>query len=304
MIDLLAAWDWWPSHVLPAIDGVLERILPAKWGEFRFMRYALIECVLLAPICAAMGVKVVNFRMAFFSDAISHSAFAGIAIGFLLNEGLAQAGVFFDPRIALILFALVVGLAIAFVRRKTELSTDTVIGVVFSTVVALGIAIITSSGDRQANFGRYLYGDILTLDATDLGLSLVLAGAVLAFMAVSFNRLALVGLNDELAHSRGVRVRLHDYLFSLLLALVVAVSIRTAGILLVTAMLIVPAAAARNLARSLGGMFWWALLIGLLSGLVGTIASFSAYLENVGTGAVIVLAAALFFALSFAARQR
>src|SRR5690606_29483341 len=105
----------------------------------------------------------------------------------------------------------------------------------------------TLSDNRTKNFQKYLYGDILTLDATDLALSGVLAVIVLAFMLVSFNSLTMIGLNAEMAHSRGARVRLHDYLFSILLGLVVTISIRTAGILLVTAMLIVPAATARNL---------------------------------------------------------
>jgi zinc transport system permease protein len=300
MTDLLATFNFWDGTILPAIDEGLRRVLPDKWGAYRFMRYALLECLLLTPACAAMGVKVVNFRMAFFSDAISHSAFAGVALGLLLNESFRSL----DPRLILITFGLIVGLGIAFVRRKTDLSTDTVIGVFFSAVVALGIAIVTYSGARTTRFNQYLYGDILTLDSADLGLTVLLAVAVFAFMAVSFNRLIMIGLNDELAHSRGISVRLYDYLFSLLLALVVTISIRTAGILLVTAMLVIPAATARNLARSSGGMFWWAVVMGLISGVAGTIASFSNYLQNVGTGAVIVLASALLFAVSFIARSK
>ena len=99
---MIAILDWWASGVLPALHQALAR-LPFEWAGYAFMRSALIECILLAPMCAIMGVKVVNFRMAFFSDAISHSAFAGIAIGFLLN-GLIDR---FDPRIALIVFGVV-----------------------------------------------------------------------------------------------------------------------------------------------------------------------------------------------------
>ena len=299
MIDASAIWDFWINVALPGIDGALVRVLPEEWARHQFMRYALIECVLLAPICAAMGVKVVNFRMAFFSDAISHSAFAGVAFGFLLNEIYAR----FDPQIALIVFGVLIGLGIAFVRRKTDLSHDTVIGVFFSTVVALGIAVITTSESRTQDFTPYLYGDILALGPADLALSAVLALVVIVYMLFSFNRLALIGLNAELAHSRSVSVRLHDYLFSLLLALVVTASIRTAGILLVTAMLIVPAATARNVARSARSMFFWALAVGLVSGIAGAIASFSDLLDSVGTGAVIVLAAATLFTLSFFTRR-
>lgn len=296
-MDISVLWDWWAATALPVIDGALCRVLPGAWAEHTFMRYALIECILLTPICAAMGVKVVNFRLAFFSDAISHSAFAGVAIGFVLHALMTA----FDPRVAMIAFGLAVGLGIAVVRRKTDLSSDTVVGVFFSTVVALGIAIITTQRQTQ-NFEAYLYGDILTLDPADLGLSALLAVLVLGFMTLNFNRLLLVGLNAELAHSRGAAVKLHDYLFSLLLALVVTTSIRTAGILLVTALLVVPAATARNVARTAAGMFWWAMFLGLASGLAGTFISFR--LDNVGTGAAIVLAAASLFALSLLVQRR
>lgn len=293
---------WWSSQGLPALEREVGR-LPFEWAQQSFMVRALIECILLTPICAAMGVKVVNFRMAFFSDAISHSAFAGVAIGFLLNELFSRWHGAFDPRISLIVFGLVVGLGIAMVRRRTSLSNDTVIGVFFSTVVALGIAIVTSSGSRTTNFQSYLYGDILTLDAADLALTAALAAVVILFAIIGFNSMTLVGLNAELAHSRGIRVRLYEYWFCALLSLVVTVSIRTAGILLVTALLVVPAAAARNVARDAGGMLRWSIIIGLVSGISGTLASYSSYLNQMSTGATIVLAAALLFGLSFVARR-
>ncbi len=300
----LPGLDWWTNCGLPELHRAMRAVLPFDWAQYGFTLNAIIECVLLAPICAIMGVKIVNFRMAFFSDAISHSAFTGVAIGLLLDQIFKQWGGHFDPRVALIGFGLLVGLGIAVVRRRTDLSSDTVIGVFFSAVVALGIAIVTTSGSRTAEFQRYLYGDILTLDAADLALSALLAAAVLVFMAVGFNRLTLIGLNDELAHSRRIPVRAYDYAFSLLLALVVTTSIRTAGILLVTAMLVVPAATARNLARSSGSMFWWAVAAGLVSSVAGTIASFTSALENVGTGSAIVIAATVLFVISLVGKRR
>ena len=177
----LDIFNWWAESGLPAIEQSIGR-LPFEWAQQTFMVRALIECMLLAPACAVMGVKVVNFRMAFFSDAISHSAFAGVAIGLLLNDFFTRPGSDpFFPRLSLIGFGLLVGLGIAMVRRRTTLSNDTVIGVFFSAVVALGIAIVTSSGSRTADFQRYLYGDILALDAMDLALTALLAGVVLGF---------------------------------------------------------------------------------------------------------------------------
>jgi zinc transport system permease protein len=304
MIASSAAWEWWSESGLPAVHDFLRGVLPFEWAKYGFALNALIECVLLAPLCAAMGVKIVNFRLAFFSDAIAHSAFTGVALGFLIDEWLARSEGSFDPRISLIGFGLLVAVGIALVRRRTDLSNDTVVGVFFSTVVALGLAIVTVSGRRTADFQRYLVGDILTLDAADIGLTALLALLVFGFLLIGFTPLTLMGVNAELAHSRGVRVRLYDYLFGLLLALVVTVSIRTAGILLATGMLIVPAAAARNLARSAGGMFRWAIAVSWLAAVGGTAASFSPRLQNISTGAVIVLASAFLFAVSLIGRRR
>lgn len=301
MIAQLPGLDWFSSHLLPVMEQGVRAMLPPSFRLYSFMPRAVLECILIAPMCAAMGVKVVNYRMAFFSDAISHSAFAGIAFGFLLHDAVTRFA--FDPRVAMVLFGVLVGLGIAMVRRRTDLSNDTVIGVFFSTVVAIGIAIITQSPRlAQQEFPRYLYGSILTLDDADLYVSSMLAIATLIFMLISFNPLMMIGLNEELAHSRGLRIRLYDYMFSMLLALVIMTLIRTAGILLVTAMLVVPAAAARNLARNMAGMFWWATAIALISSVAGTMVSFSDALGNVGTGAVIVLAAATMFAFSLLAK--
>lgn len=303
MIATLPGLDWWSQTGLPALHEAARASLPFSWAKYGFAVNAVLECLFLAPLCAAVGVQIVNFRLAFFSDAISHSAFTGVAIGFLLNEVAGRWGGFFDPRVTLIGFGLIVAFGIAMVRRGTDLSTDTVVGVFFSTVVALGLAIITTSSARTAGFARYLYGDILTLDAADIAMTALLAVVVLAAMALGFTRLTLIGLNAELAHSRGVRVKLYDYLFTLLLALVVTITIRTAGILLVTGMLLVPAATARNLAGSAGGMFRWAVAIGFVSAVGGALLSFSPRLEGMSTGSVIVLLAAAMFALSLLRRR-
>lgn len=301
MIAQLPGFEWWSHDMLPLLERGVRAFLPEAWQRYSFMHRAILECLLIAPMCAVMGVKVVNFRMAFFSDAISHSAFAGVAFGFLLHDAVVRFN--FDPRIAMVIFGVMVGLGIALVRRQTDLSNDTVIGVFFSTVVAIGIAIITAFPQHSAEFPKYLYGSILTLDAADLYLSAVLALVMLVFMLFSFNALMLMGLNDELAHSRGVKVRLYDYLFAMLLSLVIMALIRTAGILLVTALLVVPAAAARNLARGMSSMFWWAIAIALVASVAGTVASFSDALGNIGTGAVIVMSAAVLFCLSLLAKQ-
>jgi zinc transport system permease protein len=144
---------------LGPLYDLISRLLPLECMQARFMQQALVGLALLAPMCAAMGVQVVNFRMAFFSDAISHSAFAGIAIGLLLGA---------DVRLTMVLFGLAVGLGIMGVTRRMSLSTDTVIGVFFSTVIAFGLAVVSRERSVARDLQRFLYGDILTLGDTEV----------------------------------------------------------------------------------------------------------------------------------------
>lgn len=293
----------------PAFDSIhsfLRTILPFEWAQLSFMLNALLIVAVLAPLCAALGVKVVNYRMAFFSDAISHSAFTGVVLGYVLvplfnhwYPNTADWGLVLPP-VTLVIFGVLVGLGITAVRRRTDLSTDTVIGVFFAAVIALGIAVI-SCWRLRGDFERYLYGYIVTATRTDVVIIAGLALLVLIFFAVGYNQLMLIGLNESLSRSRNISTRAYEYVFAALLALVVTLSIRTIGLLLVTAMLVVPAAAARNLARSAGGMFWWAVLIGLLCGIAGLIAS---YYADTSAGATIILLAVFSFALSAVIARR
>lgn len=287
------AWLDAPLNALLAALGAL----PFEWAHRDFMRFALLALLLIAPACGMVGVHVVHFRMAFFSDAIAHSAFSGVAIGFLLTAaGFSWA----EPRYTLLVLGLLIGTFITLVKRRTDLGTDTIIGVAFSAVIAAGIAVITYKPSFMRDFNLYLYGDILLLDRTDLRTPLLLAFIAAVFMIVSYNRLLLMGFNNDLARTRGVATRLYDYLFAYLVVLLVTASIRLTGLLLVTALLVVPAAAARNLARSAGSMFWLATLIALVSAAAGLIVSY--YLKT-ATGAAVILVGTLIFILSLALRS-
>lgn len=258
--------------------------------QYPWMQNALLCLLLLAPMSALVGVHVVNFRMAFFSDAISHSAFAGVAIGLLLGM---------DPRMTMVGFAVLVGVGIVAIGRRTNLSSDAVIGVFFSTAVAFGLAIVSRSQGVARNLQMFLYGDILTISTRDLVLMAVLLAVLAVFQVVGFNRLLYVGLSPTLAGAHRVPVKAYQYTMAALLSLVAIFSVWALGVLLVTALLIVPAAAARNLARSAGGMFWWALIISLSSAVIGLAASVPL---RTATGATIILIAAIWFALSAAVR--
>jgi zinc transport system permease protein len=263
-------------------------LLPFEAMRVRFMQRALVELALLAPMCAVMGVHVVNFRMAFFSDAISHSAFTGVALGLLLGA---------DARLTMIGFGLAVGLAIVAVGRRTTLSIDTVIGVFFSAVIAFGLAVVSRDRSVARNLQMFLYGDILTIGDAEVWLTAALFAALMAFQAVGFNRMLYVGVNPSLASAHEVPTRTYQYLFAALLSLVVIVSVWAVGVFLVTAMLIVPAASARNLARSAFGTFWWSLVVALTSAVTGLLVSAQPW-AGTATGATIVLCAAGWFAAS------
>ena len=263
-------------------------LLPLDCLQARFMQQALLGLLLLTPRAAVLGVEVINFRMAFFSDAIGHSAFAGVALGLILAV---------NPRLSMPLFGVLVGLAVMVVRRKSNLSADTAIGIVFSAVVAFGLAVVSRASGVARDMQQFLYGDILTISEGEIAFLGLLFLGMLLFQAVGYNRLLAIALNPVMARVHGIRVALWQYLFAGLLALVVMFSVWAVGVLLVTAMLIVPAATARNLARTAGGMFWWALLVGISSGFAGLTLSAQDWLAT-SSGATIILVSCCWFAAS------
>lgn len=275
---------------LTPLYALIMRIIPFECMEARFMQQALLGLVLLAPMAAAMGVQVVNFRMAFFSDAISHSAFAGVALGILFST---------NPHWTMAVFGLVVGLGIMAVQRRSSLSSDTVIGVFFSAVIAFGLAVVSRDRNVARDLQRFLYGDILTIGDGNILALMVLFVILMVFQAWGYNRMLYIGLNPELAKAHRVQVAAYQYAFAGLLSMVVIFSVWAVGVLLVTAMLIVPAATARNLARSAGGMFWWAFLVSITSAVSGLLLSAQDWART-ATGATVILCACVWFLASIA----
>jgi zinc transport system permease protein len=228
--------------------------------------------------------------MAFFADAISHSAFTGVALGLILAV---------SPRWTMPVFGLLVGLAIAAGQRRSPLSTDTVIGVIFSGVVAFGLAIVSRDSNAARDIQSFLYGDILTIGSGDILAMIALLAGLILFQAFGYNRMLYISLSPSIAKAHGVRVAAYQYIYAGLLSCVVIFSVRAVGVLLVTAMLIVPAAAARNFARSAGAMMWWALLVSTTSAVIGLLVSAQDWART-ATGASVILAAFAWFMLSWA----
>lgn len=264
----------------------MQQWLPFEWAQYSFMLNALLAVLLVTPLFAILGTMVVNNKMAFFSDAIGHSALTGIAIGVLL--GLQ------DPLAAMLAFAILLAIGISLVKAKGKSSPDTIVGVFSSAAVALGIVIL-SRGGGFAKYSNFLIGDLLRISTNQILMLVVVLFLVLLFWAVFFNQLLLVSVNPSLARSRGVRVGAIEIAFSIITAVVVTISIQWVGILIINSLLVLPAAAARNIAVNMRQYHLIALGIAVLSGLCGLICS---YYWGTATGATIVLWASILFILS------
>lgn len=266
---------------------LIDMLLPFEWASHLFMKNALLAVLLITPVFGLMGTMIVNNRMAFFSDAIGHSALTGIAIGVLLG--------IHNPLWAMVLFSVLFAFAITYVKSIIKISSDTVIGVFSSTAIAAGIVILSRGGGFN-KYSTYLIGDLLSIYPRELGLLVLLLGFVLVFWMFLFNKLLLVSVNPSLAASRGVRVRWIETLFTAMTAIVVSMSIQWVGLMIINSLLVLPAATARNLARNMRQYHVYSVGISLISGVLGLLGS---YYWNTATGATIVLITAAGYFLSF-----
>lgn len=262
------------------------QLLPWEWVKYTFMLNALLAVLLVTPLFGILGTMVVNNKMAFFSDAIGHSALTGIAIGVLLG--------FQDPLWAMLVFSVVLAIGISVVKDSSAASPDTIIGVFSATAVALGIVIL-SRGGGFARYSRFLIGDLLSISPAQIFSLFLVFLLVIAFWVLIFNKLLLVSVNSSLARSRGTNVRLVEMMFSILMAVIVTISIQWVGILIINSLLVLPAASARNLAHNVRQYHVLAVGIALVSGLAGLNLS---YYWGTATGATIVLCTSIVFILS------
>ncbi len=244
-----------------------------------YMLRALLAALLLAPTCAFLGVFVTARRMSFFSDTIAHGALAGVAFGVWLG--------FTDLTAPMILFSLLVAAALIWIKENTELMTDTIMALLLSGSVALGIIVLSMLRGSRAQIHSYLFGDILAIGPQDVLFAAALAAVVFAGLFASLSQVTLLSAHEEMAYVCGVRVKLLNYLFILLLTVAVALAIRLLGIILVTALIVVPPSVARNVSRNLRQQIILSIGSGLVGGLAGII---SAYHLDVPCGPTIVLA--------------
>lgn len=274
------------------IYSILEALIPFEFIDYAFMKNALIAIILVTPVFAILGTMIVNNKMAFFSDALGHSALTGIALGMILGIS--------NMNISMILFAVVFALLLNYVKNKTNYGADTIISVFSSIAIALGLAMLAQSGNFN-KYSSYLVGDILSISNTEILYLFLAFIAVIAFWYFTLNKLNVTSINTTLARSRGVNTKTIDNVFAVLIAIIVMISIRFIGILLINSLLILPAASSRNVARNMRTYHLFAVIFSLFSGITGLIIS---YYWNIPTGPMIVLISGLIYFITFGLKKK
>lgn len=268
-------------------------LLPFGLFHWDFMCNALLAVLLMAPLFGLMSTMIVTGRMSFFSDALGHSAFTGIAIGCLCGMAF--------PIWAAVALSIAFALLFTYVQRRTNQAADTIIGVFSSTAVALGIFIATLGGSSFTKYNRYLIGDILSVTPLEIGLLAITLVLVVVFWVFCSNRLVLTSVHPQLAESRGISVGRNQAAFTVAIAVVVTLAISWVGLMVINSLLVLPAAAARNVSKNLRQYHVISILGALCASLLGLI---TAYQLDCSVGAVISLYLALFFCVTFCFRKR
>lgn len=270
------------------IYNAVEAVLPFDWANYKFMINALLAVILIAPLMGILGTMAVNNKMAFFSDALGHSAFTGIALGVLLGIG--------NEMISLIAFGVFLALVITRVKNKGNTSSDTVISVFSSASMAVGLLIL-SYGGGFSKYSSYLVGDVLSVSAGEILALFITLVCVCVIWAFIYNKLLIISVNRELAASRGIKTTLYENIFVVVVAVVVMISIKWVGILLINSLLILPAAAARNIAKNSRQYLALSVAISLVSSVAGLLISF--YGETSAGATIVTVCAITFFATYF-----
>lgn len=269
---------------MEVIYDIMEFILPFNFVQYDFIKNALLAIIVISPIFGLLGTMIVNNKMSFFSDALGHSALTGVAIGALI--GISNYSV------SMIAFAVVFALLLNYVKQKGTTSADTIISVFSSTAIAIGLVILSKTGGIN-KYSSYLVGDILSISTGEiLTLLITLVLTFIAWLAI-FNKLLAISVNPMLAKTKGINVTLIENIFVVIIAVIVMVTIRWIGILLINSLIILPAASSRNISSNVRQYTLNSIIISLISGILGIVISFGAGLATGPT--IVVVSAALYF---------
>ena len=268
-----------------ALYAMMDVLLPFEWLGYTFMKNALLAMLLITPLFGMLGTMAVDNKMAFFSDALGHSALTGIAIGVVLGIESQMT--------SMLLFGILWAVLITFVKHNSKMSADTIISVFSSTSVALGLVVL-SRGGAFAKYSSFLVGDVLSVTQGDLAALLVTLLVTAIVWIGLFNPLMITSINAPLAQSRGIRAKATEYCFTIVVAVAVMMSIRWVGVMLINSLLILPAAASRNVARNAAWYMRLSVIFSVVCGVAGLVLSY--YLNTSAGAAVVLCAAAVYFA--------
>jgi zinc transport system permease protein len=258
-----------------------------SWLSFGFMRNALLAVLIITPLFGLLGTMIVNKKMAYFSDALGHSALTGIAVGVVCGVR--------ETTVSMVIFAVIFALLLNKISSANRASTDTIISVFSSCSVAIGLAILSAGG----NFSKYsslLVGDILSITRKEIIYLIIIFVITILFWIFGFNFLNAICIHRTVAKSKRIPVKLMDNLFAVLVALIVMLSIKWVGILIINALLILPAASSRNISSNMREYHLFSLVFSLFSGVVGL---FVSYYTNVATGPMIVIIASVIYFVTY-----
>lgn len=254
---------------------------------YSFMLRALLAAILVGVVCSVLGTYVVLRGMAFFGDALAHTILPGVVIAFLLGWPLA---------VGALIMGVLTAVGIGALSNQGVLKEDTAIGVVFAGTFALGVALLSASGNYTVDLAHFLFGNLLGVSAADLWFMLALGTLVLLLVALFYKEFLVITFDPMLAVTLRLPATFLRYLLLVLIAVTVVVALQVVGIALMVAMLVTPAATASLLTRRLNIMMLVSALIGAVSGIVGL---YSSYYLNIASGPAVVLVATAFFVLAF-----
>ena len=260
--------------------------------QYSFMTRALIVCVLVGVMCPFLGAYVINREMGFMSDALAHSVLPGMVLAYAIG---------LSPLFGAVPMGVVVAICIGYIIRKTKMSTDTTIGIIFSGLFALGLIIISSVGGINVNVEDILLGQVTGTSSTDVYITIGLTTILLIILILLYKPLVYIGFDFEGATVAGIPAAKLDYLLLTLLSVVIVISLQVVGIVLVIGMLITPAAAASLIAKRFSQVILVAIGFGVISAVAGLYCS---YYFDLPSGPAIALVSTGIFGLSFVNNQR
>jgi zinc transport system permease protein len=257
---------------------------------YAFVVNGFLCALVVGPLLGGVGTMVVAKRMAFFSQAVGNAALTGVAIGVIIGESYTA------PYVSMFSFCILFGLFLNFARNRTRMSSDTLIGVFLSISLAIGATALlwVSAKVNTHILDTVMFGSILTVNDTDISVLLAVTLLILLTALPLYNHMLLASLNPSLAHVRGVRVHLLEYAFVLLITILTVACVKIIGAVLVEALLLIPAAAARNVNRSIRGFVLWSMAFSTISCLVGIYAPMRWDLPVPSGGAIILVGALIF----------